>query len=275
MSDSISITPIPLHKKNNQEPWLERLLKKSRSPKWCLKIGCTTCGCSYFRSHFLVLLSRKIGFQLPEQNPLKHRLKDISSNDLALCFKEVVKALDDLPKANLDDHDNQALEIILIDLYEIKLAPLISLSQPYGDIIKDTWVGGKFSAMENAAIRHSESQKERAEYNKEREEKRLIEKEELRVETQKKVEDRLEKSSQRKSEINAFLDSFSQCDNKNRLLTLASKELNMPLEVIPHDLIPVDPEIVLTLSEEDKDRLISQIDRRRGVWGELKKILEN
>jgi hypothetical protein len=29
------------------------------------------------------------------------------------------------------------------------------------------------------------------------------------------------------------------------------------------------------LSEEDKDRLISQIDRRRGVWGELKKILEN
>ena len=259
---------------DNQEPWLEKLLDKSRSLKWCVKSYCTTCGCEKFRGHFLVLLSKKIGFELPEKTGLRHRLNAISSDDLALCFKEAVKALDELPRANLDNHDNQALEVILIDLYAMKLAPLVSLSQPYGDIIKGTWVEEKFSAIEDAAMRDREIQKERAEYNspervKEREEKT----EKIRIATQKKVEDRLEKSSQRKSEINAFLDSFSQCDEKSRLLTLASEELNMPLDVIPPDLIPVNPEIVSTLSAEDKDTLIARIDRRRGIWGELKEVL--
>ena len=259
---------------DNQEPWLEKLLDKSRSLKWCVKSYCTTCGCQYFRGHFLELLSRTIGFQLSEQKGLRERLKAISSDDLALCFKEIVKALEELPKSNLDNHDNQALEVILTDLYAMKLAPLISLSQPYGDIIKDTWVEGKFSAIEDAAMRDREIQKERAEYNSpERVKERELKTEKIRIATQKKVEDRLEKSSQRKSEINAFLDSFSQCDEKSRLLTLASEELNMPLDVIPPDLIPVNPEIVSTLSAEDKDTLIARIDRRRGIWGELKEVL--
>ena len=245
-------------KEDNQEPWLEKLLDKSRSLKWCVKSYCTTCGCEKFRGHFLVLLSQKIGFELPAQTGLRHRLNAISSDYLALCFKETVKALEELPKSSLDKHDNQALEVILIDLYAMKLAPLVSLSQPYGDIIKGTWVEEKFSAIEDAAMRDREIQKERAEYNSPE-----------RV----KVEVRLEKSSQRKSEINAFLDSFSQCDEKSRLLTLASEELNMPLDVIPPDLIPVNPEIVSTLSAEDKDRLVARIDRRRGVWGELKEML--
>ena len=103
--------------------------------------------------------------------------------------------------------------------------------------------------------------------------KKQVEKEELWIATQKKVKGRLEKSSQRKLEIKTFLDNFSQCDEKNRLLTLASEELNMPLDVIPPELIPVDPKIVSTLSGEDKDRLIARIDRRRGVWGELKEVL--
>jgi hypothetical protein len=258
----------------DQKPWLEQLLQKRRELNWCVKPGCTTCGCQYFRGHFLELLSRTIGFQLSEQKGLRERLNAISSDDLALCFKEIVKALEELPKSNLDNHDNQALEVILIDLYAMKLAPLISLSQPYGDIIKDTWVEGKFSAIEDVAMRDREIQKERAEYNspervKEREEK----KEEIRIATQEKVKDRLEKSSQRKSEINDFLDSFSQRDEKSRLSTLASEELNMPLDVIPPDLVPVNPEIVSTLSEEDKDRLVARIDRRRGVWGELKEVL--
>jgi hypothetical protein len=263
---------------DSQKPWLEKLLDKRRSLKWCVKSYCTTCGCRKFRDNVIAFLSRKIGFQLPDL--AGHRLlwDALSPNDATLCFKEIVTALDELPKSNLDNHDNQALEVILIDLYAMKLVPLLSSSQPYGDIIKGTWVEEEFSVMDDAAARRFEIQKEQAEYNspalvKEREAKKRIEKEELRIATQKKVEDRLEKSSQRKLEINAFLDDFSQSDEKSRLLALASKELNVPLEVIPHDLIPVDPEIVSILSREDKDRLMCRIDRRRGVLGELKAIL--
>jgi hypothetical protein len=263
---------------DSQKPWLVKLLDKRRLLKWCVKPYCTTCGCRNFRDNVIAFLSRKFGFQLPDL--AGHRLlwDALSPNDATLCFKEIVAALDELPKSNLDNQDNQALEVILIDLYAMKLVPMLSSSQPYGDIIKGTWVEGEFSAMDDAAARRFEIQKEQAEYNspvrvKEREEKKRIEEEALRIATQKKVEDRLEKSSQRKLEINAFLDDFSRRDEKSRLLTLASKELNIPLDVIPPDLIPVNPEIVSTLSREDKDRLMGRIDRRRGVLGELKAIL--
>ena len=57
---------------------------------------------------------------------------------------------------------------------------------------------------------------------KEREEEKRIEKERIRIVTQRKIEDRLGKSSQRKLEFKKKIDSFSQSDGKNRLLTCMS-----------------------------------------------------
>ena len=152
------------YQQGNQEPWLEQLLNKSRSSKWCVKSYCTTCGCEKFCGHFLVLLSREIGFQLPKQERLRDQLDSISSENIALRFKEIVKALEELPKSDLDDHNNQALEVVLIDLYAMRLSSLSS-SEPYGDIIKGTWVEKKFFEMEEANKIRREARREYETFN--------------------------------------------------------------------------------------------------------------
>jgi hypothetical protein len=118
----------------DQKPWLEKLLNKSRSLDWCAHLYCTTCCCRDLRSNLVVFLSQEIGFQLPNKIKLELRLDALTSGDLTLCFKEIVKALEELPKSNLHAHDHQSIGVILKDLYALRLAPLLS-GQPYGDII--------------------------------------------------------------------------------------------------------------------------------------------
>jgi hypothetical protein len=70
-------------------------------------------------------------------------LKALSSDDLTLCFKEIVKALEELPKSNLHVHDHQSIRVILHDLYGLRIASLL-YEQTYVDIINGTWVGKGF-----------------------------------------------------------------------------------------------------------------------------------
>ena len=93
----------------DQKPWLEKLLNKSRSLNWCAYLYCTTCCCQDLRSNLVILLRREIGFQLPDKIELNLRLDALSSDDMTLCFKEIVKALEELPKSNLHAHDHQSI----------------------------------------------------------------------------------------------------------------------------------------------------------------------
>jgi len=127
-----------------QKPWLEKLLNKSRSLNWCVNSYCTTCCCCDLRSNLVILLSREIGFQLPAQIKQNLRLKALSSDDLTLCFKEIVKGLEELPKSNLHVHDHQSIRVILQDLYGLRIASLL-YEQTYVDIINGTWVGERLS----------------------------------------------------------------------------------------------------------------------------------
>jgi hypothetical protein len=254
-----------------QKSWLEKLLNKSLSLNWCVYPYCTTCCCQDLRSNFVILLSREIGFQLPDKIELNLRLDALSSDDMTLCFKEIVKALEELPKSNLHAHDHQSIGVILKDLYALRLAPLLS-GQPYGDIINGTWVGERFSEMEEAASCSRENRRKHDEYNSQASiEKR---KEKKRIEKQEKVDSRLEKSSQHKLEIKTFLKKFSQCDKKSRLLKLASQELDISIDAIPLELIPIEPELVSCLSKEEKNRLADRIGRRRGFWAKFKELLK-
>ena len=254
-----------------QKSWLEKLLNKSLSLNWCVYPYCTTCCCQDLRSNLVILLSREIGFQLPDKIELNLRLDALSSDDMTLCFKEIVKALEELPKSNLHAHDHQSIGVILKDLYALRLAPLLS-GQPYGDIINGTWVGERFSEMEEAASCSRENRRKHDEYNSQASiEKR---KEKKRIEKQEKVDARLEESSQRKLENKIFLKKFSQCDKKSRLLKLASQELEIPIDAIPLELIPTESELVSCLSKEEKNRLADRIGRRRGFWAKFKELLK-
>jgi hypothetical protein len=219
----------------------------------------------------VILLSQEIGFQLPAHIKQNLRLKTLSSDDLTLCFKEIVKALEELPKSNLHVHDHQSIRVILQDLYGLRLASLL-YEQTYVDIINGTWVGGRLSEMREDAARSRKNRLEHDEYNSQASiEKR---KEKKRIKKQKKVDVRLEKSSQRKLEIKTFLKKFSQCDKKSRLLKLASQELDISIDAIPLELIPIEPELVSCLSKEEKNRLADRIGRRRGFWAKFKELLK-
>ena len=59
------------------------------------------------------------------------------------------------------------------------------------------------------------------------------------------------------------------------MLVLVARELTISLDAIPEKLIPLEKTLILVLSNKQKARLIASIDRRRGVWGKFKKILED
>ena len=52
---------------------------------------------------------------------------------------------------------------------------------------------------------------------------------------------------------------------------LVARELTISLDAIPEKLIPLEKTLILVLSNKQKARLITSIDRRRGVWGKFKK----
>jgi hypothetical protein len=275
-NDKMSLSDMRLGKyleEDYQKPWLERLLNKSRSLNWCVKAYCTTCCCGDFRSHLVVLLSREIGFELPNQTGTGIRLSDAADDDITLCFKEIVKALEELPKSNLDPHASQALGIILIDLYAVRLVPSLHSSQPYMDIIRGTWVGESFTAMEEEAARREERHTRHIEETAAQVAQAEARREERRFTGKIRAKTRLEESRQRKITIKKFLDELSQCDERGRLLKLASEDLNIPLRAIPSELIPLDPQAISNLPRETTNRLIDRIGRRRKVWGKLKKLL--
>lgn len=141
------------------------------------------------------------------------------------------------------------------------------------DIIRGTWVGESFTAMEEEAsrreARHTRHIEETAVQVAQAEARR----EERRFTGQIRAKTRLEESRQRKIAIKKILDELSQCDERGRLLKLASEDLNIPLRAIPSELIPLDPQAISNLSREDKNRLIDRIGRRRKVWCKLKKLL--
>ena len=270
-----------------QKTWLEKLLINSRNRNWCVKGGCTTCGNHYFRINLAESLSRKIGFNFPENAP--RWLRDYPSDHMLSCFKETVKTIEELPKSNLDQHDKDALNLLLQDLCRARLAPEINNNveelpesnlnrqgllnvllngsypvrsdseindeQPYQRITNGTWVGEKFREWEEERRRREE------EYNSP---ERI---EERRLEEQAKFE--------RELATRNFLDDYSHCDERGRLLKLENEDF-IPLGAIPSELIPLDPQIVSSLSRESKIKLLSRISRhRRKGWEILRNILKN
>ena len=270
-----------------QKTWLEKLLINSRNRNWCVKGGCTTCGNHYFRINLAESLSQRVGFNLSENVP--RWLRDYPSDHMLSCFKETVKTIEELPKSNLDQHDKDALNLLLQDLCRARLAPEINNNveelpesnlnrqgllnallnssypvrsdseindeQPYQRITKGTWVGEKFREWEEERRRREE------EYNSP---ERI---EERRLEEQAKFE--------RELATRNFLDDYSQCDERGRLLKLENEDF-IPLGAIPSELIPLDPQIVSSLSRESKIKLLSRISpHRRKGWEELRNKLEN
>ena len=270
-----------------QKTWLEKLLINSRNRNWCVKGGCTTCGNHYFRINLAESLSQRVGFNLSENVP--RWLRDYPSDHMLSCFKETVKTIEELPKSNLDQHDKDALNLLLQDLCRARLAPEINNNveelpesnlnrqgllnvllngsypvrsdseindeQPYQRITNGTWVGEKFREWEEERRRREE------EYNSP---ERI---EERRLEEQAKFE--------RELATRNFLDDYSQCDERGRLLKLETEDF-IPLGAIPSELIPLDPQIVSSLSRESKIKLLSRISpHRRKGWEILRNILKN
>mgnify|MGYP003976759481 CR=1 FL=1 len=308
-----------------QKTWLEKLLINSRNRNWCVKGGCTTCGNHYFRINLAESLSRKIGFNFPENAP--RWLRDYPSDHMLSCFKETVKTIEELPKSNLDQHDKDALNLLLQDLCRARLAPEINNNveelpesnlnrqgllnvllngsypvrsdseindeQPYQRITNGTWVGEKFREWEEERRRREEeynsperveerrrrneeeaaAQALAAERRKERAERRKWHEEHNRLLEERRLEEQAK--FERELATRNFLDDYSHCDERGRLLKLENEDF-IPLGAIPSELIPLDPQIVSSLSRESKIKLLSRISRhRRKGWEILRNILKN
>lgn len=123
--------------------WIKALAEEAKKENWCVRIGCTTCGSSKFRSRLIIdscmpseIDIKKIRSFLSNKKYII--LSDLDDKNKKICVVEISRTL-----ALLNIHEASYLEaIIRVIFYEIyinnfiDLAKDLTLATPAGDVLK-------------------------------------------------------------------------------------------------------------------------------------------
>ncbi len=258
--------------------WILTLLGWARERRWCTKVGCTTCGALEFRRALSTLLCRSAGI-LPSGRSQSKSLRTVGLSGLSPTdFETVVKvAVDDLVLA--DDAEvmacagDRCLSDLHMILYELRLTPwTVNLDSALVARLKGSKLWASVIAAEEAQLEWDRRREREYILRVERE---RAGKEEARLRRAVAAKERGERYAERSAKLADALSRFRMLPVQERLAALADDRFELPLEAVPVEVVPIEPEALSTLTEATRTALIDRIGRRGGPWGRLRDYLRN
>ena len=248
--------------------WVESIITEAIEKRMCTRVHCTTCGAGQFRSRVFAKAMDLAGLEVQVADRIAPRqlLAHLSMEELAAIFEQVVSGLRDVNAVS--GQELPALRTILEDLDPplMKWGVVANLS----DCLEGSFVGEQYDSIRAHSAMMAEFRAEREEYEspeaaKERREGR-------RAKSAQTHQRRLEEKTSRDRERDLILAELAALPGVDRLARVLGKCSDLPLDAIPDHLIPLDAELS-GLDDDTRERLITEIDRRRGTWQRLRKQL--
>lgn len=255
--------------KRDSGDWLEGVLVSAREAGWCVRLGCTTCGCLEFRQAFWAAAARQAGMAGWFESTRHPRdiLAEVSSSDREVLVRTIVASLRGLPSMW---GESAALQIIIIDLDP----PLIQHGVPMAldTELLGTPAGETLAQMRADTERRREaSERHRANNNpKAVEERKRVRLEKSAISHALRQSETRRKNAER-LELLAALARLSPAERLSRFAT--DPALN--LDCVSAELIPAQEKDLIGLERATATALLTRIDRRKGAWGRLRRMLEH
>ncbi len=248
--------------------WLEETLEEASSRGWCVRPFCTTCGAHEFRAAYIFRAAERVGLDIPRDSRYSpNRLKDsVSGEGWQAIFEELVAAARQIsPQWRGTD----GLRVILMDLHPPLLRWGVAAILP--DLLEGSPAGSELLAMK---AHESERIVERAARDAEESPEAFAERraEEKRLAAERHAR-RLDESRERNRTRVEWLSAFEALSAEERLKKLAEQPPGFALEMIPQELIPTETEFH-SLQTQEREQLITLIGKRKGLWGRLRKKIE-
>ena len=265
---------------NHQDPdvdpprdrnWLEEILEEAKRKNWCTMPYCTTCGSTEFRNRVFGTAASIAGIKLINRSSGLRVEGAIPEEDIDHCNRVVAEAIKAIPEP-VDPYgkEREALVTLMILIgYADQLLGHVGMSLLFPSLVslKGSWAGKILDERQ-------EQQEVRAELRRERMEQqqraRKLRGERDRVERIAYLKRQRENNEQRLSVI----ERFTSLSAGEKLQWMAEAEFPLVLDAIPEELIPIDEEDVEVLSSGERKALLEKLgQRRRGVWGRIRKLL--
>jgi len=243
--------------------WLESVLVSAQGAGWCMSPYCTTCGCLGFRRAFWTAAARQAGVGTARLESARHPrgfFEGFSAGEREAIVRALVAGLRQLPP---QWSDSKAFRTIIIDLYP----PLIKHGVPMAlaNELSATPAGEGLARMEaHAEWRETYESPQAVE-----ERKRVTREEKSRAHALRQSQTR-----KRNTERLGLLSALARPSVADRLSRFAMDPA-LKLDCVSLELIPAQESELVGLETATAVALIARIDRRKGEWGRLRRMLEN
>lgn len=247
--------------------WLETVLVGAHRANWCTRPHCD-CGCFNFRRAYWAAAARQAGIigRFDAARYPRDIFAGITTAERDVLVRTLVAGLRVLPQEWLM---SEAFRTIIIDLEP----PLIKHGVP---IVLDTELSATPAGEELAQMRAH------AEMLRAQNERRLAYESPQAVEERKRIvrEKRAKAHARRQSETHRknaermeLLAALARLSAVERLSRFAT-DIAVALDSVPAELVPAQIEDLFGLDKGKATELLTRIDRRKGAWGHLRRILD-
>jgi len=250
--------------------WLEAVFVDAQDGGWCVRPYCTTCGCLEFRRTYWAVAAQQVGMRIT-QDESNHRargfLKGFSNGEREAIVQSLVAGLRQLsPQWS----DSEAFRAIIIDLDPPFLkcgVPMVLDAElsatPAGEALERIREHAKWLRAEREEFEAYDS----PEAVEER--KRVKQEEKARAYTL-----RQSQKCDRDAERLDLLASLARLPVSERLSQFAM-DPELKLGLVSPELIPAQESDIVDLERATAVALIARIDRRKGKWGRLRRLIEH
>ena len=250
--------------------WLEAVFVDAQDSGWCVRPYCTTCGCLEFRRTYWAVAAQQVGMRIT-QDESTHRargfLKGFSNGEREAIVQSLVAGLRQLsPQWS----DSEAFRAIIIDLDPPFLkcgVPMVLDAElsatPAGEALERIREHAKWLRAEREEFEAYDS----PEAVEER--KRVKQEEKARAYTL-----RQSQKCDRDAERLDLLASLARLPVSERLSQFAM-DPELKLGLVSPELIPAQESDIVDLERATAVALIARIDRRKGKWGRLRRLIEH
>ena len=251
--------------------WIPAFLKECRAMRaLCMSSGCTTCGAGEFRRRLLdraAIEGRAAGRDGDHDDWAGDERGDARGDERSEAIARGFR----LGLLGLQAGDQMEAGDCGV---EIMLAEARGFQPDLETLLEGTIAGDLLAAIRDraaaAARRRDRHQREMATAERAARARRRRRVWERRT----SHEARLEAKQQRDDLLELVVARFARLDPVDRLKWLAKEDLEIPIDRIPEDLLPIETDPIVLLDVE-RIRLINRIGGRRRKWRLLRMTLES
>lgn len=253
----------------DEDDWLRSVFDASVRMGWCAKPYCTTCGCVNFRRAVWSGAARHAGLAIPFGNGVHphHAIARLKRTDRESIARALIAGLRALPGKWLE---SDSLRTTLIEIGILR--DLQFVSRGLEAELAGTTAGEALTRMRRHA---ADALERRRRYEASQTPEAIGERRRIKREASAAAHAvRLLKTLRRNAERVELLSALARQSPNERLKQLAI-DRRLALDAVPAELIPSDPGELGELDRATAAALLTQIGRRRGRWGSLRRMLEH